>query len=141
MFHINSLVPELWCSDFDESLRFYTNVLGFSVAQRNGNDQHAYLSLQGSQIMIASWKQDGIWEPAPLEKPYGRGINFQILVSNVREIHATVVSNGVNPFVDLYTKSYWRTDRIDERTEFGLLDPDGYLLRFSQVDSHRQINT
>ena len=29
MFHINSLVPELWCSNFDQSIRFYTDVLGF----------------------------------------------------------------------------------------------------------------
>ena len=28
---------------------------------------------------------------------------------------------------------------MDERTQFMVLDPDGYLLRFSQVDSHRAI--
>ena len=28
---------------------------------------------------------------------------------------------------------------MDERTEFGLLDPDGYLLRFSQVKSQRPV--
>ncbi len=140
MFHINPLVPELWCSNFDESIRFYTDVLGFSVAQRRGGDKHAYLSLQGSQIMIACWEQDGTWEPAPLEKPYGRGINFQFLVNNVRRIHDAVRSADVKPFIDIYTKSYWRTDRMDERTEFAVLDPDGYLLRFSQVDSHRPID-
>ncbi len=140
MFHINPLVPELWCSNFDESISFYTEVLGFSVAQRRGGDKHAYLSLPGSQIMIASWQQDGTWEPAPLEKPYGRGINFQFLVINVRIIHDAVRSADLKPFVDIYTKSYWRTDRMDERTEFAVLDPDGYLLRFSQVDSHRPID-
>ncbi len=139
VFHINSLVPELWCSDFEESLRFYTDVLGFTVNQRRGEDHHAYLSLQGSQLMLGAWEQDGTWEPAPLEKPYGRGINLSILVDNVREMYDSVLSSGVKPFVELHTKSYWRTDRMDERTEFGLLDPDGYLLRFSQVDSHRPI--
>ncbi len=140
MFHINPLVPELWCSNFDESIRFYTEVLGFPVAQRRGDDTHAYLSLQGAQIMIASWQQDGTWEPAPLEKPYGRGINFQFLVNNVRLIHDAVRSADLKPFVDIYTKSYWRTDRMDERTEFAVLDPDGYLLRFSQVESHSPID-
>lgn len=138
-FEINSLVPELWCSDFDETYKFYTDVLGFTVVQRRGNNQHAYLSLQGSQIMIASWEQDGTWEPAPLEKPYGRGINMQILVFDVRELYRRVIANGYKPFVDLYSKSYWRTDRIDERTEFAVLDPDGYLLRFTQVESYRSI--
>ncbi len=139
VFHINSLVPELWCSDFEESLRFYTDVLSFTVIQRRGEDHHAYLSLQEAQLMLGAWEQDGTWEPAPLEKPYGRGINLFILVDNVREMYEAVVSAEVRPFVELHTKSYWRTDRMDERTEFGLLDPDGYLLRFSQVDSHRPI--
>ena len=71
--------------------------------------------------------------------PLGRGINFQILVNNVREIYEAVVSADLKPFVDIYTKSYWRTDQMDERTEFAILDPDGYLLRFSQVESHKPI--
>ena len=131
-FSINSLVPELWCSNFEDSLDFYTKILGFSVAQRKDTNQHAYLELQGSQIMIASWKQEGIWEPAPLEKPYGRGINFQIFVNNVNELHNAVRQAGLTPFVELYTMTYWTNHGMDERTEFALLDPDGYLLRFSQ---------
>ena len=141
-FEINSLVPELWCSDFEKSLAFYTDCLGFDVAQRRGSDPHAYLSLQGAQIMIAWWQHDGAWEPwfpKPMERPYGRGLNVQFMVDNVREMHSTVVSAGVKPFLELHTASIWRTDRMDERTQFMVLDPDGYLLRFSQVDSHRAI--
>ncbi len=139
MFHIHGLVPELWCSDFDESLRFYTEVLDFSVTQRRGNDYHAYLERGDAQLMIARWEQDGTWEPAPLEKPFGRGVNFFILVEDIRALYGAVKSAGYEPFVDLHSRGYWRTDRIDERTEFGLLDPDGYLLRFSQVDSQRPV--
>lgn len=139
MFHIHGLVPELWCSNFDESLHFYTEVLGFSVTQRRDSDYHAYLGLGDAQLMIAHWRQDGTWETAALEKPYGRGVNFFILVEDVHAIYDSVLSTGIKPFVALYTTWYWRTDRMDERTEFGVLDPDGYLLRFSQVDSHRPI--
>ena len=92
--------------------------------------------------MIAWWQHDGAWEPwfpKPMERPYGRGINLQFMVNNVRQIHSDVVSAGVQPFLELYTTSTWRTDRMDERTQFMVLDPDGYLLRFSQVDSHRAI--
>ena len=70
-FHINSLVPELWCSNFENSLRFYRDVLGFSVAQRRGVDHHAYLSLQGAQLMLGAWERDGTWEEAPNPPPVG----------------------------------------------------------------------
>lgn len=139
MFQIHDLVPEFWCSDFDESLRFYTGVLGFSVVQRRGDDRHAYLALGDAQIMLAHWVQDGSWEPAPLEKPYGRGVNFQILTRDIRAIYASVLAASIEPFVDLHTRWYWRTDRMEERTELGLLDPDGYLLRFTEVGVHRPV--
>lgn len=89
--------------------------------------------------MIARWEQDGTWEPAPLEKPYGRGVNFFMLDDDVRDMYEGVLSAGGKPFVELHTRWYRRTDRMDERTEFGLLDPDGYLLRFSQVKSQRPV--
>ncbi len=139
VYHINGLVPEFWCSDFDESLRFYTEVLGFSVGQRRGDDHHAYIERGDAQLMIARWEQDGTWEPAPLEKPYGRGVNFQILVEDVRALYEDVLAAGVEPFVALETKSYWRTDRMDVRTQFAILDPDGYFLRFSQVETFSEI--
>ena len=141
-FEINGLVPELWCSDFDASLEFYTGKLGFQVAQRRGSDPHAYLSFQGSQIMIAWWEFDGRWEPwypKPMERPFGRGINLQFMVTGVEDIHARVVAAGVDPFLDLHTASIWRTNRMDERTQFMVLDPDGYLLRFSETVSHRPV--
>ena len=139
MKQINSLVPELWCSDFDKSLNFYINVLGFAVVQRRDQSHHAYLELEGAQIMLASWEQDGTWETGAFEKPFGRGINFQVLVENAQGLHERVLANEVHPFVEIHTKEYWRTGRMDTRKEFAVLDPDGYLLRFTQIISHRPI--
>ena len=53
MFQVHTLIPEFWCSNFEDSLHFYTEVVGFSLAQRRGNDLHAYLKLGKAQIMIA----------------------------------------------------------------------------------------
>ena len=89
--------------------------------------------------MIACWRQDGTWVPAPLEKPYERGVNFQILTKNLKTIYESALSVGIKPFGELHTSWCWRTDSLEERTEFGLLDPDGYLLRFTEVGSHRSI--
>ena len=142
VFHINSLVPELWCSDFQKSLKFYTEVLGFGIAQRRGADPHAYLSLQGAQIMLAHWEFDGSWEPwypAPMERPYGRGINFQFMIKGVQELHDRVVAAGTQPFLALHAVEIWKTDRMDSRLQFMVLDPDGYVIRFSETTQHRPI--
>lgn len=45
--------------------------------------------------MIACWKQDGTWEPGPLEKPYGRGVNFQILTDDIKTIYQNDNGNHV----------------------------------------------
>ena len=95
MFQVHTLVPEFQYSNFDKSLDFYTKIVGFSVTQRRGNDLHAYLELGKAQIMIACWKQDGTWEPGPLEKPYGRGVNFQILTDDIKTIYQNDNGNHV----------------------------------------------
>ena len=139
MFQVHKLIPEFWCSNFEDSLHFDTEVVRFSVAQRRGNDLHAYLELGNAQIMIACLRQDGTWVPSPLEKPYVRGVNFQILTKNLKTIYESTLFVGIKSFVELHTGRFWRTDRMEEWTEFGLLDPDGYLLRFTEVGSHRSI--
>ena len=137
MFVINPLVPEPFCRDFQQSLAFYGECLGFEIVQQRRKQAHAYIALQGSQLLLAA--RHGPWETAPLEAPYGRGVNFQFLVYNDTDIHAREASAGHRPIMDHHTRWYWRTDRMDERTQFGVLDLDGYFLRFAQVNRHRPI--
>lgn len=142
-FSINPLVPELWCSDFQASIDFYTGTLGFEVAQQRGRDPHAYLSFQGAQIMIAHWTFDGSWEPwypKPLERPFGRGINFQFLIEGVQELYDRVCEKGFEPFLEIYDSEIWKSDCIDTRRQFMVLDPDGYALRFAQSLETRPID-
>ena len=101
--------------DLERAIRFYTDVLGFSVTQRRGSDHHAYLERGSAQLMIAHWEQDGVWEPAPLETPYGRGVNFFIWVEDIHALYERVQASNIRPFVELHTRWYWRTDRMDER--------------------------
>ncbi len=44
------IVPELYCSDFPRSLRFYTEVLGFGVRYVRQEDRFAYLDLHGAAL-------------------------------------------------------------------------------------------
>jgi catechol 2,3-dioxygenase-like lactoylglutathione lyase family enzyme len=134
-FTINSLVPELWCSDFEASMWFYTEAVGFEVVQQRGRDPHAYLSLHGSQIMIAHWHLDGAWvpwHPQDMAQPYGRGINLQFMVPDVDDMYQAVLSRGVSPLIEIYDSEIWKTDCMAFRRQFLIQDPDGYVLRFSQ---------
>ncbi len=78
------LVPELYVFDLQESLRFYTDVLGFRLLYERKGERFAYLDLEGAQLMIEelsdSSRQFG---SAPLERPLGRGVNMQIQISKV----------------------------------------------------------
>jgi catechol 2,3-dioxygenase-like lactoylglutathione lyase family enzyme len=141
-FEIEPLVPELWCSDFRKSMEFYVDCIGFDVAQQRGQDPHAYLSLNRAQIMIAHWTLDGSWEPwhpEALKRPFGRGINFQFMIDDVQRLHDRVRSKGIKPFRDLYESEVWKSHCMDTRRQFMILDPDGYLLRFSQSVSRRPV--
>eukprot|EP00752_Nemacystus_decipiens_P017166 g15380.t1 len=107
-FEINRLVPELWCSDFPASLAFYTERLEFEIAQRRGDDPHAYLDFRGAQIMLAHWTIEGDfepWYPEPLERPFGRGINFQFMIDDVQGLRDRIVGRGVAPFRDLPSRT------------------------------------
>ena len=47
-----ALVPELCCSDLDRTLRFYTEILGFSVRSARPEDRFARLEREGAEIIV-----------------------------------------------------------------------------------------
>ncbi|HBO7184378.1 TPA: VOC family protein, partial [Pseudomonas aeruginosa] len=48
----NPMVPELLVSNFDESLKFYQNLLGFKIRNQRSNPEFAYLENENVQIML-----------------------------------------------------------------------------------------
>jgi len=80
----NKLIPEISVTDIEESLRFYTEILGFKVEYSRPEDGFAFLSLQGSQLMVEEINHN--WDTGELERPYGRGVNLQIEVDSVEEL-------------------------------------------------------
>jgi lactoylglutathione lyase len=127
------LVPELICSDFDRSLHFYRGLLGFQVLYDRPEDRFALLHRDGAEIMLEQpHTQDRLWPNAELEKPYGRGVNFEIEITDVDNLHAAIVGAGIDCFLPLEERWYRReTHEIGVR-QFAVQDPDGYLIRLSQ---------
>jgi len=72
------------------------------------------------------------WPTGTLEKPFGRGINFQITIPDTGELLARLEAAGWPLFRAPEERWYRRHDEYVGVRQFLVQDPDGYLLRFSQ---------
>jgi predicted enzyme related to lactoylglutathione lyase len=127
----NPLVPELTVSSLDASLRFY-QAAGFSVRFQRANPPFTYLELGDAQIMLEQQHADG-WNVEPLDRPLGRGINFQIEVVDAESALASLQAVGAPVFGPLRDTWYAISELQQEgQREFLVQDPDGYLMRFAQ---------
>jgi len=124
------LVPELHCSDLDKSLAFYVDVLGFRVLYDRPEDRFAYLDRNGAELMLEEYAPGArMLAKAPFERPYGRGINFQIQVEDVTALHDVVIRAGLPIFLPMEERWYRRDDIEIGTRQFIVEDPDGYLIR------------
>lgn len=126
-----ALVPELDVSDLDRSLAVYLDVFGFTCHARRPEEKFAYLIREGAHLMLQQAEGPGRrFRTAPLDHPFGRGVNFQIAVSDVDDLYATVQRAGLVMPVPLEERWYRQgQDELGNR-QFVVADPDGYLLRF-----------
>lgn len=124
----NSLIPELTVLDINESKRFYLDILGFKLEYERVADKFAFLSLGDVQIMLE--EVNGYWDTGKLEYPFGRGINFQIEVTNIEEIKERLIKNNISLFRDLTVSEYECNGEVIVQKEFLVQDVNGYLLRF-----------
>lgn len=132
-----ALVPELSCSDFSATLDFYLRVLGFEIVFERSERKFAYLRLGSAEIMVK--QENGFWNTGEMQKPYGRGINFQINVEDVLALSERIETCGFQLF-EQPEISWYRIGEIERGvTEFLVQDPDGYLLRFSQLLGDRPV--
>jgi len=135
----NKLIPELSVSDFDKSLEFYTKILGFKIEYQREESKFAFLSFQGSQIMIEEVNEN--WNTGKLKYPFGRGVNFSIDVDDVDKIVKKLQKHGY-PIKMIPKENWYRKDDIAlGDKEMLVMDPDGYLLRFSQNIRSRPVTS
>lgn len=126
----NSLVPELSITDYQKTLHFYTEILGFKIEYQREEEGFAYLSHGESQIMIDQIGLTRTWMTGELEYPLGRGINLQIEVPDVDKLLKRLHQNNISLFMELEEKWYRKDDVEVGNKQFLVQDPDGYLLRF-----------
>lgn len=127
----NPMVPELSVSDFKASLSFYVDVLGFSVRIKRDNPNFVYLEQEKVQIMLEEITDSG-WNTGELVAPLGRGVNFQIELSDLELLLERLKQAQIPLFRELKETWYDIGEKLSGEREFLVQDLDGYLLRFTQ---------
>jgi catechol 2,3-dioxygenase-like lactoylglutathione lyase family enzyme len=125
------LVPELYCSDIGQSVRFYVDLLGFAVRFERPEERFVYLDREGAEMMLEQ-PTGRMFVCGELERPYGRGVNFQIEVGDVASLYATIKASPWPVFLELEDRWYRQAELAFGNRQFVIQDPDGYLLRFFQ---------
>lgn len=124
----NKLIPELSVRDINVSKKFYLD-LSFKIMYEREENKFCFVEMDGNQIMLEEVNSN--WEVAPLEYPFGRGINISMSIDNIEEVYARIVEDDIKLFKTLETHSYRVNDKVYDDKEFLIQDPDGYLLRFN----------
>ena len=128
----NALILELTVTNYSNSLRFYNEILGFVVEYTREEEGFAFLSYEGSQIMIDQIDKGRTWKTGEMRLPFGKGINLQINASNLDVLLGSLSKNNITLFRELEVKTYNTKNGNVRARQFLVQDPDGYLLRFSE---------
>jgi lactoylglutathione lyase len=121
---------ELFVRDLDASVAFYEQALGFRVDRRDADGGYASL-VRGEVVLglgpIAKLPADGPgggFTQARLAADRGAGVEIVLEVDDVAAALAHVEAAG-HPVEEALRARRWG------RTDFRLLDPDGYYLRIT----------
>ena len=113
---IARLIPELEVEDLDRSLTFYTGVIGCTVLYARPEERFVMLELEGSNLMLEEAAGPGRrFHTAPLEHPFGRGVNFQIQVANADDLYARVLAAQSHVILPMEERWYRRDDHGGSR--------------------------
>ncbi|MFC6160585.1 bleomycin resistance protein [Kribbella jiaozuonensis] len=137
-----SLVPELLVGDVARSLEFWCGLCGFAVEYQREEEGFAYVVRGSAHVMLEQQGAGRNWVTGPLERPLGRGINFQINVPDLAPILSALTAADHPLFMQPETKWY----RVSPQEETGVnqflvTDPDGYLIRFQSSLGRRSTVT
>jgi catechol 2,3-dioxygenase-like lactoylglutathione lyase family enzyme len=142
-FIFAGLSPELLVSDLTRSLAFWRDLCGFKVAYERAEERFVYLDRSGLQLMLKELgSPTRAWMNCDLERPFGRGVNFQFRIGDVDRLAAKFVTADWTILLPLEDKLYHVGARDLRVRQFAAPDPDGYVVRFSQdIDWQPQTNS
>lgn len=122
------LIPELSVTDINKTREFYVDVLGFKICYERPEDKFIFVEKDGNQIMLEQINDN--WNVGKMEYPFGRGINFEMTISDVDALYERIEKAGIKLFRKMEVKDYECGNETVHQKQFLVQDPDGYLLRF-----------
>jgi catechol 2,3-dioxygenase-like lactoylglutathione lyase family enzyme len=96
----------------DRSLAFYVGLLGFRILYARPDERFAFLDRDGAEIMLEQ---------------------------SMDQLHSVLLAAGNEFFLPLEERWYRRDDSKLGVRQFAVQDPDGYLIRLSQVIGTRPV--
>lgn len=126
-----ALVPELLVTDLAGSLDFWVGLCGFEVLYERPDEGFASIRLGAAHVMLDQIGRGRDWETGSLERPLGRGINFEVSVPSAEAMAKHLLDAHWPLFLEPETKWYRTSEGIIGVRQFLVQDPDGYLLRFT----------
>lgn len=138
-----ALVPELYVTALPASLAFWCDLLGFRVLYDRPEQGFAAIEREGIEFMLEEYEtgpSERCWDTGPREKPYGRGINFEMTVSDIAPLLERL-KHAPWPIFFGPEERWYRIGAAEETgvRQFLVQDPDGYLLRLSQSLGQRPL--
>ena len=106
---------EIYISNFDKSLEFYRDVLGFKPIRIDPSHNFASFEFHKAIFMI---------EEKPQQVSPTRGIVMRFIVPEVRTYYDELIKKGVEIYKPLKVADYGSV-------RFYIKDPDGYELKFA----------
>jgi len=124
---INKLTPNLIVSNVEQSAAFYRDVLGFSVQMTVPDaPPYAFAIMTSGPVEVFLNSPEAAYEEYPSFKnqPLGGTMTLFMEVTEIEEVYASLAPQ-VRVVMPLEKKWYGMT-------EFGFLDPDGYIITYAQ---------
>ena len=118
--NVNQVVPFLYVTDIDRSLRFYLDGLGFALQNKwivDGKIRWCWLELGGAALMIQEYSKTR----TPTTK-LGEGVSLCFQCQDAIALYHYFQSRSINASEPQVGNSLWDTF---------LKDPDGYHLHFA----------
>ena len=125
---LNSLTPNLMVNDVEETIEYYTDVLGFTLLMtvpETGKLDWAMVKRNDVVIMFQTKKSLTSGLPRMASEKPGGGLTFYIKVDRISEIHEELYNNEAEIISDLESTFY-------NTIEFSVVDVNGYILTFSE---------